>query len=115
GLGITALGTSVACVTTVNAVEQLAFLRTHSAIPGLPKLPKAQLAVLLLARLGTQLRLAVGIGDALFLGHFLDQFGPPREAFQNIGRNPRDLEIVALAIHSESKVLKPIGKPHAKC
>ena len=71
--------------------------------------------VLLLARLGTQLRLAVGIGDALLLGYFLDQFGPPGEASQDIGRNPRDLEIVALAIHAESEVLKLIGKPHAKC
>ena len=30
------------------------------------------------------------------------------------GGNPRDLEIVAFAINSESEVLKPVGKPHAK-
>ena len=71
--------------------------------------------ILLFAGLGPEFGLAVGIGDALLLGHLLDQGRAPREALQHIRRNPRNLEIVPFPLNAEAQVLKPVRQPHAEC
>ena len=83
--------------------------------PGRPRLPQpvpGDGVALPLPRLGPELGLAVGVGDALLGGECLDLRGPPGEPRQDGGRHAGQLEVVPLADHPVPQVLQPVGQPH---
>src|SRR5262249_45887933 len=68
----------------------------------------------LLSRLGTELGLALGIRNALFRRHLLDDRRAPRESPKHILRNARYLEIIPLSFNAETQILQAIRQAHTE-